>query len=88
MLICAPIVLGVSARFEQVTPETYSARMTASGAMPPPIVQNVTEQLLLIGLGEYMSGDDIIPLRDIVDPSYHVKSWEEYCKEEDWSSIL
>jgi hypothetical protein len=56
--------------------------------MPPPIVQNVTEQLLLIGLGEYMSGDDIIPSRDIIDPSYHMKSWEEYCKEEDWSSIL
>jgi len=86
--MCTHIVLGVSARFEQVTPETYSARMTASGAMPPPIVQNVTEQLLLLGQGEYISGDNIIPSRDIIDPSYHVKSWEEYCKEEDWSSIL
>jgi hypothetical protein len=62
--------------------------MTASSAMPSPIVQNVTEQLLLLGLGEYISGDDIIPSGDIIDPSYHVKSWEEYCKEEDWSSIL
>jgi hypothetical protein len=81
-------VLGVSAKFEQVTAEAYSARMTASGAMPPHIVQNVTEQLLLIGLGQYMDVDSIIRARDIIPPSYHMKSWGEYCKEEDWSSIL
>lgn len=88
MLITKQTVLGVSAKFEQVTAEAYSARMTASGAMPPPIVQNVTEQLLLLGLGEYVSGNGTIQARDIINPSYRMKTWEEYCKEEDWSSIL
>jgi hypothetical protein len=81
-------VLGIAAKFEQVTAEAYSARMAASGAMPPHIVQNVTEQMLLLGLGEYMHGDAVIQARDIIDPSYRMKSWEEYCREEDWSSIL
>lgn len=81
-------MLGIAAKFEQVTPEAYSERMTASGAIPPHIVQDVTEQLLLLGLGEYMHGDGIIQARDIIHPSYHMKSWEEYCREEDWSSIL
>jgi hypothetical protein len=50
--------------------------------------QNVTEQMLLLGLGEYMHGDAFIQARDVIDPSYRMKSWEEYCREEDWSSIL
>jgi hypothetical protein len=44
--------------------------------------------MLLLGLGEYMHGDAVIQARDIIDPSYRMKSWEEYCREEDWSSIL
>jgi hypothetical protein len=88
MLKLTHTVLGVSAKFEQVPAETYSACMIASGAMPPHIVQNMTEQMLLLGIGEYTHVDNIIQARDIIDPSYHMKNWEEYCRKEDWSSIL
>ncbi|KAK5045221.1 hypothetical protein LTR84_009554 [Exophiala bonariae] len=80
--------LGVRTIFQEIEPEEYSKKMAEAG-MPPHIVQNVTEQLLLIRTGNYMAQkrDDIIPIRDIL-PEYRFKSWQEYVKEADWSSIL
>ena len=58
------IGIGVRASFREVTVEEYTARMAT--AMPPPIVQNVTEQLLIIGNNSnYLVEEDVIKGTDV-----------------------
>jgi hypothetical protein len=58
--------VGVKAVFKEISPEEYSAKMAEAG-MPLHIVQNVTEQLLLIKSGNYMgnSEGDVVQAADV-----------------------
>ncbi|KAK9366206.1 hypothetical protein V1509DRAFT_641872 [Lipomyces kononenkoae] len=80
--------LGVEATFKQVTSLQYRQRLEAMG-FPPYLAQGSQELLSMLGEGvNYISGGDIIDAKTIVDPSHHFKTWAEYAKEADWSSIL
>ncbi|KAK9235847.1 hypothetical protein V1525DRAFT_420941 [Lipomyces kononenkoae] len=79
--------LGVEATFKHVTPLQYRKRLEAVG-FPPYLAQGAQELLSMLGEGvNYISGGDIIDAKTIVDPSHRPKTWEEYVKETDWSSI-
>ncbi|KAH8688834.1 hypothetical protein BGW36DRAFT_434124 [Talaromyces proteolyticus] len=81
-------VLGVKAAFKQVTPIEYQQRLESIG-FPPYLAQGCLELLSMLGEGvNYVTGGEIIDARTIVDPSYHFKTWEEYVKEVNWTSIL
>jgi hypothetical protein len=57
--------------------------------MPEPIVNDCTEQLLLLDeFPGYVEGPGIIRARDIIPSTYVLKSWKDYIKETDWTSIL
>jgi len=81
-------VLGVQVKFNQISPEKYQQRLEARG-YPKDFALYLTHLCLTVSSGvNYFESDGIIKARDIVDPAYTFKTWEEYVAGADWSSIL
>jgi len=81
-------IVGVKAVFEQISADEYRKRMESIG-FPPTLAQGMAELAEIIaGPGNYVEANGILKGREIVDPSYKLKPWVEYVKEEDWSGFL
>ncbi|TVY75830.1 NmrA-like family domain-containing protein [Lachnellula suecica] len=80
--------LGIKAVFEQASSQDHQKRMAAS--MPEHLAIAVTELSSNLFYGEKTFGDDanLVDAREIIPANFKLKSWEEYVKEEGWSSIL
>lgn len=96
--------MGVKAVFKEDTFEAHKARMLAAGLPEhlalavTELVAVLPEEKGPMEAKTYVNGKSvcIIPAvpqieltqPQIISPEYKIKSWAEYCKEEDWSSLL
>ncbi|KAG8404885.1 hypothetical protein J3459_016692 [Metarhizium acridum] len=80
--------LGVKAVYQQVTPAEYKKGLQAAG-VPVALAHGLTELAEVIARKEdYVQAPGVIRGEDIIERNYKLKTWQQYVKEEDWSSLL